>query len=68
MKDSSSAWKRFEESGNIMDYLDYRFKKDPKDSLLPYSDVYTKNHLRRTKDEIGNNGSGDKGKRFEWKW
>ena len=65
MKDKINAWKKFEETGNIMDYLDYKSQQDSAEGLLPFSDNCTKNNLRRVNNEFRVNGYGDKRKRFK---
>ncbi len=41
--DSMSAWKKFESTGNIKYYLDYRLQESMQNGLMPYSEFYDSN-------------------------
>ena len=65
MRDNINSWKKFEETGSIMDYLNYKSQQDSAEGLLPFSDGCAKNNLRRVNNEFRFNGYGDKRKRLK---
>lgn len=60
--DAKSAWERFQSTGMVADYLNYRSLES---GLLPYSGWSDESNSRGTKNEIRCDGNNSKRKGFE---
>ena len=66
MDDKTLAWKKFEYTGNVMDYLNYRLKENKEDELLNCFNIEAYDKSRGINNEFRNKRNNNKGKGFKW--
>ena len=64
MDDKTLAWKKFEHSGNVFDYLNYRFKENKEDELLNCFNLENSIKSQGASNELGSKRNNNKRKGF----
>ena len=65
MDDKTKAWKKFEHTGNIMDYLNYKLKENENSEILNCFDLKGFEKSRGINNEIRSEWNNNKGKGFK---